>query len=133
VVSGNISLAEGSFEPGTVVSSECAVACPRGICPTNPTCSGSANEYSLQLNTKPFKTNTCASAPGGVDGGCLGWQQFVYSSEGGGFIQYWLDLRTAGHELSGAERRALRPGLGVSRWLVSVFLQLDWSRLLRGE
>jgi hypothetical protein len=90
VVTGNISLAEGSFEPGTVVSSECAVACPQGVCPTNPTCSGSANEYSLQLNTKPFKTNTCASAPGGVDGGCLGWQQFVYSSAGGGIIQYWL-------------------------------------------
>jgi hypothetical protein len=90
VVSGNISLAEGSFEPGTVVSSECAVACPQGVCPSNPTCSSRANEYSLQLNTKPFKTNTCASAPGGVNGGCLGWQQFVYSSAGGGSIQYWL-------------------------------------------
>jgi hypothetical protein len=90
VVTGNISLAEGSFEPGTVVSTECDVACPQGICPSSPTCSGSENEYSLQLNTKPFKTAACASAPGGVEGGCLGWQQFVYSSEGGGFIQYWL-------------------------------------------
>jgi hypothetical protein len=91
-VTGQLSQAEGSFDPGTVVSSECDVPCPKGVCPTNPTCtSASANNYSLQLNTKPFKTNTCAGSPGGINGGCLGWQQFVYSSTGGGVIQYWLE------------------------------------------
>ena len=92
-VTGLISEAEGSFEPGTSVASECAVQCPKGSCPANPTCSGSTatNEYSLQVNTQTFKTSTCAGSPGGVDGGCLGWQQFVYSSSGGGFIQYWLE------------------------------------------
>ena len=93
-VTGLISQAEGSFEPGTVVSSECAVQClgPNGTCPTNPTCaSAPANSYSLQLNTKPFKTSTCAGSPGGVDGRCLGWEQFVYSSVDGGVIQYWLE------------------------------------------
>ena len=91
-VTGLISQAEGSFEPGTSVSSECAVQCPKGVCPANPTCAGApANEYSLQINTQTFKTSTCAGSPGGVNGGCLGWEQFVYSSSGGGFIQYWLE------------------------------------------
>ena len=90
-VSGRISQAEGSFDNVTGLSSECAIQCPQGVCPINPTCtSATENTYSLQLNTKPFKTNTCASSPGGVNGGCLGWQQFVYSSAGGGIIQYWL-------------------------------------------
>ena len=92
VVSGHITEAEGSFDPGTVVSSECGVPCPNQVCPTNPTCTGApANSYSLQLNSKPFKTNTCAGSPGGVNGGCLGWEQFVYPSSGGGSIQYWLE------------------------------------------
>ena len=95
VVTGNVSEAVGSFDPGTVVSSECAVPCPIqngiNVCPTNPTCTGApANTYSLQLNTQYFKTNTCAGSPGGVNGGCMGWQQFVYDAQEGGVIQYWL-------------------------------------------
>ena len=91
-VTGHLSQAEGSFDPGMIVSSECDVPCPKGVCPANPTCtSAPANTYSLQLNTKPFKTSTCSSSPGGINGGCLGWQQFVYSSSGGGVIQYWLE------------------------------------------
>jgi hypothetical protein len=59
-------------------------------CPTNPTCTGApANEYSLQLNTKPFTTQTCNASPNPA--GCQGWEQFVYPSSGGGFIQYWLE------------------------------------------
>jgi hypothetical protein len=57
---GHVSEAQGSFDAGTVVSSECTVQCPMGVCPTNPTCAGApANTYSLQLNTKPFTTQTC--------------------------------------------------------------------------
>jgi hypothetical protein len=69
-VTGHISQAEGSFDS------------VRGITSTNA--------YSLQLNTAPFKTKTCASSPGGIEGGCQGWEQFVYQSSGSSFIQYWL-------------------------------------------
>ena len=97
VVTGDMTTgAEGSFDPGTVVSGECAVQCPpqKGapVCPTNPTCTGAhANEYSLQLNTQPFTTQTCNGSP--APGGCQGWEQFIYTSSGsgGGFIQYWLE------------------------------------------
>jgi hypothetical protein len=89
VVTGHVSESEGSFDPGTVVSSECAVQCPNGVCPTNPTCtSAPADTYSLQLNTKPFTTQTCNTSP--APASCQGWEQFVYSSSGNGFIQYWL-------------------------------------------
>ncbi|HXW29579.1 MAG TPA: hypothetical protein VEK55_09450, partial [Xanthobacteraceae bacterium] len=87
-VTGHISQAEGLFESATV-SSVCSVACPGGVCPTNPTCgSGDPNAYSLQLNTENFPTSTCAGSP---NPGCKGWQQFVYdSASGSGVIQYWL-------------------------------------------
>jgi hypothetical protein len=89
VVTGHVSEAEGSFDPGTAVSSECAVQCPNQVCPANPTCTGApANSYSLQLNTKPFTTQTCNTSP--APASCQGWEQFVYSSSGNGFIQYWL-------------------------------------------
>jgi hypothetical protein len=70
VVTGHISEAEGSFDNVTGVTS--------------------TNSYSLQLNTAPFQTSTCAGSPGGIGGGCQGWEQFVYESSGSSFIQYWL-------------------------------------------
>ena len=69
-VTGQISLAEGSFDSVSGVTS--------------------TNVYSLQLNTAPFQTSTCSGSPGGIGGGCLGWQQFVYESSGSSFIQYRL-------------------------------------------
>src|SRR5258708_2212405 len=66
-VTGHISVAEGLFDSVTGVTS--------------------TNAYSLQLNTAPFSTSTCN---GSTNTGCRGWEQFVYESSGGGFIQYWL-------------------------------------------
>ena len=104
VVTGHITTAEGSFDPGTVVTSECSVACPvvNGAitCPANPTCTGTttANHYSLQLNSKPFNTSVCSGSPfvntgpsGTASDKCQGWEQFVYSFGGSGTIQYWLE------------------------------------------
>jgi hypothetical protein len=76
-VTGHISEAVGSFDSVTGVTSESNSA-------------GTPNAYSLQINTEPLKTSTCATSPGGVNGTCRGWQQFVYTSSGNGFIQYWL-------------------------------------------
>lgn len=93
---GNVSWVEGSFLPGTVLSSECNVPCPNEVCPSNPTCSlpsANPNLYSLQLNTKPFITKACNNSPNNSPdpGGCRGWEQFIYdSSTGTAFIQYWL-------------------------------------------
>jgi hypothetical protein len=67
VVTGHISEAEGSFDQVTGVTSN--------------------SVYSLQLNTDRFSTSTCSGSP---NAGCRGWEQFVYESSGGGFIQYWL-------------------------------------------
>jgi hypothetical protein len=94
-VTGYISQAEGSFDPGTSVSSECTVQCPNGICPANATCTAAdpANAYTLQLNTNSFSTETCAgSVPiQGTDVPCQGAQQFAYDSPSGqGYVQYWL-------------------------------------------
>jgi len=99
VTSGAISEAEGSFGAASVVTGECAVQCTITstsiICPTNPSCTGSTdtNAYSLQVNTAPFYgTSACSGSPNGTTApnGCQGWEQFVYDSNGGGFIQYWL-------------------------------------------
>jgi hypothetical protein len=99
VPSGTITEAEGSFVATPNVTSECAVACTIGsggiVCPTNPSCVGSTNTnaYSLQVNAVPFYgTSACSGSPNGTTApnGCQGWEQFVYSSTGTGFIQYWL-------------------------------------------
>ena len=74
-VAGNMSTVEGLFDSVTGVTSE-------------SNSNGTANAYSLQLNTKPFTTQTCNTSP--VQATCQGWQQFVYDSSGNGFIQYWL-------------------------------------------
>jgi hypothetical protein len=53
-----------------------------------------ANDYSLQLNSQFYTTKACKYANDPSQ--CLGWQQFVYSSNpnadgtGYGFMQYWL-------------------------------------------
>lgn len=47
-----------------------------------------ANTFSLQVNTKPFTSPKCAGSP---NPGCLGWQQFIYSTTYNVvFMQYWL-------------------------------------------
>ncbi len=56
---------------------------------------GNPTAYTLQMNTAPFNTSTCAgSTPTGIAGlpGCQGWEQFVYSTDNSGevFIQYWI-------------------------------------------
>lgn len=72
VSSGTISQAVGKFPVVTNVTNET---------------DGSANVFSLQLNTQFFNTSSC----NGVSG-CRGWQQFIYSTTtiGGAFMQYWL-------------------------------------------
>jgi hypothetical protein len=108
VVTGHVSWAEGSFSslgsPPTVVTSECSVPCPptangTPVCPVNPSCAAAnavPNNYSVQLNTEFFQTTTCQNSlnpnPPGTpnNGGCQGWEQFVYEGSSGGFIQYWL-------------------------------------------
>jgi len=53
---------------------------------TKETDFGEPNTYSLQLNSQFFNSPSCNG-----HSGCLGWQQFVYSSsEGIAFMQYWL-------------------------------------------
>ena len=97
-VTGHSFEAEGSFDPGTTVGSECSVPCDvtTDTCPANPTCSISGsvpNAYSLQMNTQTFSgTSACSGAPAaGAWGQCEGWQQFVYDSDGsGGSIQSWM-------------------------------------------
>jgi hypothetical protein len=49
---------------------------------------GQANSYSLQMNSQFFASPACSGASNPAN--CLGWQQFVYSSSGVGFMQYWL-------------------------------------------
>jgi len=76
VVAGEATVGEGSFDSITGVTSESG--------------GGTANAYTLQLNTEFFSTKTCSSGAAG----CLGWEQFVYYNDPGstsiGFIQYWM-------------------------------------------
>lgn len=76
-VTGNTTAAEGSFEN---------VANPGGMTESG---GGTANKYSLQVNTNTFSTVTCAGA---TNPACQGWEQFIYSSVTLGeiLIQYWL-------------------------------------------
>ena len=94
-VTGAIAVAEGSFASVTPITSECSIPCndANDVCPTNPTCTISgavANDYSLQMNTAPFTTNTCSGSPASTSPACQGWEQFVFPASGGGSIQYWL-------------------------------------------
>ncbi|MEJ0047859.1 MAG: hypothetical protein WDN04_18360 [Rhodospirillales bacterium] len=50
---------------------------------------GTANSYSLQINSQFFNSPTCKGASNPAN--CLGWEQFVYSSDSrAAFMQYWL-------------------------------------------
>jgi hypothetical protein len=94
-VTGAIALAEGSFVNVNGITSECSVPCDPATdaCPASPSCSMSgavANNYSLQMNTAPFTTNTCSGSPASTTPQCQGWAQFVFPAGGGGGIQYWL-------------------------------------------
>jgi hypothetical protein len=68
--------AEGSFDAVEGVTSE--------------NDNGSSNSYSLQLNTNGFSTVTCQNLLSSAPAQCSGWEQFIYSPDGGGYIQYWL-------------------------------------------
>jgi hypothetical protein len=76
VVAGEATLGEGSFDSVSGVTSESGA--------------GTANAYTLQLNTEFFSTTTCS----GGAAGCEGWEQFVHYNDPGstsiGFIQYWM-------------------------------------------
>jgi hypothetical protein len=69
-VAGHIGQSEGSFDSASGITSTGA--------------------YTLQLNTDFFPTSACSGSPGGMGGTCRGWEQFVYTSDGAAFIQYWL-------------------------------------------
>lgn len=73
ISSGVISQTVGSFPSVSGVSSESD--------------DGTADDYSLQLNSNFMNTNAC----NGGASGCQAWEQFVYASgEGSAFMQYWL-------------------------------------------
>jgi type II secretory pathway pseudopilin PulG len=77
--SGHISEGEGSFDSVSGVTSESNTA-------------GTANIYSLQLNTDFFHTTNCSTYAN-----CRGWEQFIYQSSGRAYIQYWfIKYGTAG-------------------------------------
>ncbi len=74
-VTNNTTQAEGSFDSVNGVTSE--------------NDNGTANMFSLQLNTNFFSTSSCSGAVNPA--ACQGWEQFIYSSlYGGVFIQYWM-------------------------------------------
>lgn len=74
-----LSFAQGSFDSVSGVTAE--------------NDNGTANLYSLQLNSSPFATPVCTASLGA---NCLGWQQFLYTPEQTNsttydvYIQYWL-------------------------------------------
>lgn len=75
-VTGLMNSSTGSFPSVVGVTSETSV--------------GVANAYSLQLNSRPFTSPTCAT--GGPS--CQGWEQFIFANPGTGtsslLIQFWL-------------------------------------------
>lgn len=79
-VSGLLTSATGTFD--SVSGGATETGQQNGSGPQVP------NTFSLQLNTKPFTTPVCAGSP---NPGCLGWQQFIYSTTFNEvFMQYWL-------------------------------------------
>jgi hypothetical protein len=81
-VSGLISTAEGEIISVTSGTTE------------KDSLTTESDQFSLQLNSQHFTTPLC----NGGNAGCYGWQQFVFSNQGGmglssqalAFIQYWL-------------------------------------------
>jgi hypothetical protein len=74
VVTGLISTTVGTFPTITGLKKE------KGA--------GVKNAYSLQINSQFFASPTCSGASNPSK--CLGWEQFVYSTTGAAFMQYWL-------------------------------------------
>jgi hypothetical protein len=74
-VTGSLSLATGSFDDASTVTSETGR-------------NGAANAYTLQLNANFFTSTSCNGSPN--PGACQGWQQFIYDNSGSVFMQYWL-------------------------------------------
>jgi hypothetical protein len=74
VVSGLISKTVGTFPKITGLKSESG--------------GGSANAISLQINSQFFASPTCSGAQNPQS--CQGWEQFVYLTGYGVFMQYWL-------------------------------------------
>jgi hypothetical protein len=79
-VTGHSSFAQGSFHHVSGVKTEEQ--------------NGKSNDYSLQLNTQPFTTETCVTLGSPDPTDCRGWEQFIYATSGSdpavAFIQYWL-------------------------------------------
>jgi hypothetical protein len=78
-VTGHVSYAQGSFHHVSGVKSENE--------------NGHPNDYSVQLNTQPFTTETCAKLGSPDPSGCRGWEQFIYGTTGTAadvYIEYWL-------------------------------------------
>jgi hypothetical protein len=74
--------------PGSSVTMEGSFDSISGV--TSESGGGTANAYTLQLNSEFFSTTTC-----GGQSGCVGWEQFVFlnvetASRSLGFIQYWM-------------------------------------------
>lgn len=85
VTSGLLSKAVGTFaNVSSGISEKGAV---------NGSGSQVANSFSLQLNSQ-FFSGSSACSKASVPANCLAWQQFVYTFNGGGtgdvFMQYWL-------------------------------------------
>ena len=107
-VTGHISLAEGSFDSVSGVTSN--------------------NPYSLQLNTQHFATGICSGSPnntGSLTTGCRGWEQFVYENNGSAFIQYWiLDFGPVGTACPLPHPASCPPGTSTSAGWCAVNLPL---------
>ncbi len=80
-VNGLISQDTGSFTNVTPTISETGIGAGRG----QPL----PNEFSLQMNSEFFSSAACAGALN--PSRCLGWQQFIYTTDPNlVFMQYWL-------------------------------------------
>src|SRR5262249_17968431 len=102
---GLISSATGIFDSVTGVTSESGQVGGTG--------SAVANAYSLQLNTNFFPSTFPGAAAG-----CQGWEQFVFSNDGGtstnnlAFIQYLL----IGFGTTSPGTGWIQGGTGSSNW-----------------
>lgn len=90
-VATGTSSAQGSFP--SLTNSSAPPPTETENCESMPQCTdnGSANVYSLQLNTNVFlDPGLCSTLPNPATD-CFGWQQFIYSARANAiFMQYWL-------------------------------------------
>jgi hypothetical protein len=74
----------------STLTSEAVGSFPKVAGLKSETDDGTANSYSLQLNSNFISSDQACSGSANPQK-CLGWEQFVYSSdERAGFMQYWL-------------------------------------------